>query len=683
MTERMAFIRLEAADCERLRALKPIVEGRLPAALDDLYGQIQACDATRAFFREPRLLAKARQGQSAHWGVLAAADFGDDYVAGVRATGEAHARIGLEPRWYVGGYALVAADLVRAVVAEKWPAGAPPDASGADDMGLDLAALLKAVLLDIDLALSVYIDAARAAERTSAGRLKLALDAAHAGVFEVNFRDRSFWCSPEFVDIVGRSVPFEEAIGDVWQTTHPDDIPRVRRQIREWLDQDRFDPFEFRVVLPDGASRWIQINGEVHLDDKGQAEKLVGLVLDIDERKRQEIALVEAERAAQAGAEAKAQFLANMSHEIRTPMNGVLGVLHLLAKEPLSEDGRKLLAEASACGQMLSQLLNDVVDFSRIDAGRLELSPEPLDPADVLQSVAGLLRPQAEAKGVTLQARIEGGGGSILADPVRLRQVLFNLVGNAVKFTTEGHVEARLFIGDEDGGERRLRFEIEDTGIGIPEAVRESLFERFQQADGSTVRRFGGSGLGLAITRDLVEMMGGELDFTSRDGRGSIFWFEVSAPVAAATAPEAVGDSAGCLAGLSILVVEDNPTNRLVATRILEGLGAAVETADDGLLGLEAVQSRPFDLVLMDVQMPRMDGIEATRRIRALAGPAGRTPIIGLTANALSDQRRDYLAAGMDGVASKPISPAALLAEIGRVMDGAEGSTAGPAERAG
>lgn len=672
LTDRMAFVRLDVASRERLRSLQPIIDRELPKALDDLYEQIRAWETTRAFFQDERLIAKAHEGQRAHWRALVAADFSDEYLAGVRATGETHARIGLQPRWYVGGYALVAANLMRAVVKQRWPVGFQEPGDDGGELGSDLAALLKAVLLDVDLALSVYIDAAHKAERTNAQRLQLALDAARAGVFEVSFERRTFWCSPEFIGLVGRAVTFEEATGELWPMTHPDDAPRVRRHIQGWINQNQFDVLEFRVVLPTGESRWIQVNGDVHFDDDGNAEKLTGLVLDIDERKRQELALISAEQAAQAGAEAKAQFLANMSHEIRTPMNGVLGILHLLAKEPLSVDGRKLLAEATGCGQMLSQLLNDVVDFSKIDAGRMDLSPEPMDPADVLDSVIGLLRPQAEAKGIALRSRVEGGGW-ILSDPVRLRQALFNLIGNAVKFTVSGHVEARLCIDDEGGG-KRLRFEIEDTGVGIPKGVQDSLFRRFQQGDESTARRFGGAGLGLAITRTLAELLGGKVGFTSREGQGSVFWLEISTPVADAPSV-GVEDGAGCLAGLSILVVEDNPTNRLVATRILEGLGAAVETAEDGLLGVAAAQLRPYDLILMDVQMPRMDGIEATRQIRALAGPLGRTPIIGLTANALSHQHRDYLAAGMNGVAVKPISPAALLGEIARVTNQQDGST--------
>jgi CheY-like chemotaxis protein/nitrogen-specific signal transduction histidine kinase len=397
-----------------------------------------------------------------------------------------------------------------------------------------------------------------------------------------------------------------------------------------------------------------------------EARRSVGLILDIDAAQRQQLALVEARRAAEAAGEAKAAFLANMSHEIRTPMNGVLGVLHLLKGETISDDGRRLLDEALNCGEMLSTLLDDVIDFERIEAGRLELRDEAVDAGELVRGVFRLLEPQGQAKGLTVTLTGADDLGWVRTDPVRLRQCLFNLMGNAVKFTLQGSVALRC----ARPAPGRLAFAIEDTGVGIPEAARSQLFERFHQADASTTRRFGGSGLGLAITRKLAAMMGGDVAFESMAGVGSTFRLEIAATAALALAPAAVQPGAP-LEGLRILVVEDNATNRTIAVKMLQSLGAAASTAHDGASGVAAAALEVFDLILMDIQMPGMDGLEACRRIRAQTGPSATTPIIALTANVLAHQRETYLAAGMDGVVGKPVSPAALLAEIARLAGAA------------
>ncbi|WP_165183895.1 PAS domain-containing hybrid sensor histidine kinase/response regulator [Caulobacter soli] len=513
---------------------------------------------------------------------------------------------------------------------------------------------------------------ARREARANARRLRVALGAAQAGVYEIDHVGKGFWGSPEFHRILGRRVTYEDVRSAVWPMIHPGDVAAVYEAAEDWQRHrdghlsSRGRSFDVRVVTPDGDERWIRIFHEVRLDGAGRVRKAFGLILDIDDKKRAELALVEAERAAQAASEAKAQFLANMSHEIRTPMNGVMGVMHLLKREKLPGEANHLLGEALACGRMLSTLLDDVIDFSRIEAGRLDVTQEAVDPSEVAESVARLLRAQAEHKG--LELRVEAPDvGLILTDPSRLRQALFNLIGNAVKFTLDGSVTLRVRRLEGSGSETepRIGFEVVDTGVGIPAEAQARLFERFQQADASTTRRFGGSGLGLAITRRLAQMMGGEVGFTSQEGVGSTFLLTIAAPPAQARAAEPeMAD--GLLQGLKILVVEDNATNRLVARRILEQLGASVETADDGLGGVTAA-ARGFDLILMDVQMPGIDGLEAARRIRNLPSPAARTPIIALTANVLSHQRAAYLAAGMDGVAAKPIVPAALIGEIVRL----------------
>ncbi|PVM89136.1 PAS domain S-box protein [Caulobacter endophyticus] len=503
---------------------------------------------------------------------------------------------------------------------------------------------------------------ARREARANARRLKTALGAAQAGVYEIDHAEKTFWGSPEFHRILGQRITFDDVRQAIWPMIRSEDVAAVYAAgaVGRWGER----AFDARVMRPNGEERWIRLFHEIRRDPSGRVRKAYGLVLDIDEQKRAELALVEAERAAQAANEAKAQFLANMSHEIRTPMNGVLGVIHLLKRQGLSSEADHLLGEALACGRMLSTLLDDIIDFSRIEAGRLEVAPEPIDPAELAHSVARLLRAQAEHKGLALIVEAPDHG-IVLADPTRLRQALFNLIGNAVKFTLSGSVALRLRRGEGD----RLVFEVSDTGVGIAPEAQARLFQRFQQADASTTRRFGGSGLGLAITRRLAQMMGGEVEFSSVEGEGSTFSLSISAPPVQ-TVPRDEADGDKMLEGLKVLVVEDNSTNRMVARRILEMLGADVETAEDGLSGVEAA-TRGFDLILMDVQMPGVDGLEAARRIRALPGPVGATPIVALTANVLAHQRATYLAAGMNGVAAKPISPTALLAEIVRVAEAA------------
>ncbi|USQ95927.1 PAS domain-containing sensor histidine kinase [Caulobacter sp. RL271] len=508
---------------------------------------------------------------------------------------------------------------------------------------------------------------ARREARINARRLKVALGAARAGVYEIDHEGQSFWGSPELHRMLGRRVGYDDVREAVWPMIHPEDRDQLYAAAATWRATGEWGAHEcdVRVLSPGGEARWVRVFHDVRRDAGGRARKAFGLMLDIDEKKKAELALVAAERAAQAANEAKAQFLANMSHEIRTPMNGVLGVMHVLKRELPPGDSADLLGEALAAGQMLSTLLDDVIDISRIEAGRLDLNREAVDPRDLVRGVARLLAGQATHKGLRLELDLADDLGWIETDPTRVRQALFNLIGNAVKFTLKGSVTVRLRRAP-GGGKPRLVFDVVDTGVGVPLEAHDKLFERFQQADASTTRRFGGSGLGLAITRKLAQMLGGEVSFTSTPGEGSTFTLTIAAPPAAA--PDAAPAHAeDLLDGLKVLVVEDNPTNQLVARRILEQLGAAVSVADDGASGVDAARDGAFDLILMDVQMPGMDGLEAARRIRALPGPAARAPIIALTANVMAHQRASYRAAGMDGVAAKPISPAALVAEIVRL----------------
>ncbi len=366
--------------------------------------------------------------------------------------------------------------------------------------------------------------------------------------------------------------------------------------------------------------------------------------------------------AARAAAVAKSQFLANMSHEIRTPMNGVLGHAQHLAQLSLGPEQRSVVEDILRSGETLLHVIDDVLDFSKLEAGRLRLDPAPFDPRALAQDLRSLLGPRAAEAGIALEMVVEDDVPAwLLGDAGRIRQVLINLGGNAVKFTKQGSVTVRVRCDAVRDGVAGVRFEVSDTGIGIPASAFESIFDAFTQADASTTRRFGGTGLGLAISRDLVRCMGGELGVASEEGRGSSFWFVVPLPTCGApAAAEATRTerSAACPARsrpVRVLAAEDNVINQRVMVRLLEQLGCQVDLANDGAEAVERVSSGAYDLVLMDCQMPVLDGFDATHRIRVQGGTAARIPIIAVTAHALAGDRERCLAGGMDDYLTKPL----------------------------
>ena len=405
---------------------------------------------------------------------------------------------------------------------------------------------------------------------------------------------------------------------------------------------------------------------------------------DVTDRTRLEADVATALAQAQEASRLKSVFLATMSHEIRTPMNGVLGLAEVLLDSDLDATQRFQLLALRESGQALMALINDILDFSKIEAGKLRLEEIEFDLTRTLRSVAGTVSSVAHDKGLVLRVNLGAGvPASVTGDSLRLRQVLLNLASNAVKFTDAGTVTVSVHtLGDD-----RLRFSVTDTGIGIDPSVRHILLDPFSQADSSTTRRFGGTGLGLAICAQLVELMGGTLDFDSRLGEGSTFWFEVplpaaepsevtwavaeepSAPVTSApvtSAPVTSAPVAAAVPGGRVLLADDAHINRLVGVALLERLGYTVDVVANGAEAVDAVRHTHYDAVLMDCLMPVMDGYEATGRIRRLEDAAGHTPIIALTASAMLGDRERCLAAGMDDYVSKPLDPAALAGVLAR-----------------
>jgi signal transduction histidine kinase/DNA-binding response OmpR family regulator len=412
----------------------------------------------------------------------------------------------------------------------------------------------------------------------------------------------------------------------------------------------------------------------------------VRTITDVTEQQQHARALAEARDAAEAAAQARSDFLAVMSHEIRTPLNGVIGVADLLSEMKLGAAQLEYVRLIRESGSHLLDLINDILDFSRLEASRMQLEAVGFDPGAVMHDVAGLFMAQAIAKGLELRVQT-AESGPVIGDPGRLRQILLNLVSNAVKFTGQGRVTLSLEQEPAEDGRVRLVFRVADTGIGIaPEAIGR-IFEEFIQVDGSISRRFGGSGLGLAICRRLAALMGGTIAAESQQGAGSVFRFDMTLPRAIdcpppVTLPEPVNEL-GPERALRVLVAEDNPTNRLVALRLLERLGHASDSVRNGAEAVAAAGSQPFDLVLMDVMMPEMDGLTATRRIRAAEQPDSRVAIVGLTAGSRSDKLAECMAAGMDAVTTKPVTLVSLRAAIAAGLDaaGKHARPAGPGDR--
>ncbi|MDX9999290.1 MAG: ATP-binding protein [Phenylobacterium sp.] len=481
-----------------------------------------------------------------------------------------------------------------------------------------------------------------------------------------------FYVSPSSLRTLGYRP--EELIGvRPMELVHPDDVERLRAEGRRIFDRDAARAEEgghaHRFRTKAGDYVWLEGNPTIIRDAEGRPVEVLNVLRDITARKAMEADLEAARLEAEAAARVKSEFLANMSHEIRTPLTSVVGFTRLALEQPdLPPLARTYVERVGDASRALLSTVNDILDFSKLEAGQVSFEPEPTPLEPLLRQALSLFEPQAGAKDLTLKLEADiPEGATVLVDPNRLRQVLLNLVGNAVKFTTHGQVVLRAAY---EPAAERLSVEIEDTGPGIAPEAQVKLFQRFSQVDGALTRAHGGTGLGLAICKGIVEALGGEIGLRSTLGAGSTFHFAIPAPAADGDESAQAAEAVGPVGGLSVLVVDDHAVNRELAELFLAGVGVTVTPAAGGAEAVELAARQTYDVILMDLRMPEVDGQAAMRRIRNGGGPNAATPILAFTADADPDLQTRLAAMDFQGVVAKPLEAEGLIAAVAAAAAG-------------
>lgn len=503
-------------------------------------------------------------------------------------------------------------------------------------------------------------------------RFRLLAENASDMIVRVGLDTSIRYISPAGAAITGYSA--DEMVGQkITDYIAPEDKRATVRRFTEIIEQDVKGPqrVEYRFRHKDGGWLWFESNPKIIRSSLGKPSEIFDVIRDITERKRFEEEIKTAKQYAEGSAKAQGQFLATMSHELRTPLNSIIGFTDmLLDRAEFSADARRQIGLIQTASETLLTVVNDVLDFSKIEEGKLELAPAAFNLRALIDAVVAIMQGAGDRKHLDLRVSIDDTiGQQMVGDHQRIRQILFNLLNNAMKFTQQGSVSLEVRrISSDDAGDR-LWIGVTDTGIGIAEAKLDLLFQRFSQVDGSISREHGGSGLGLAICKRLVEMMGGQIGVTSTLGVGSTFWIDLYLPRDVAKAEDTPVAQVGVIGTRArLLLVEDMDVNREIASAFLDRLGYAVDTVVDGADAIVAVQSGAYDLVLMDIQMPGMDGITATKHIRQLPAPCAGTPIVAMTANVLPSQVAAFRQAGMDGHVGKPFRAEELRREIERCL---------------
>ncbi len=511
--------------------------------------------------------------------------------------------------------------------------------------------------------------------KESEERLTESQKIAHIGNWDQDFVKKTLFWSDEAYRIFGYEPRvFTPSLKRFFKAIHPEDLDELRSAFEDL--RDKREPFEIphRIIRPDGEIRHVVDMCRVYFDDRGKPKRLLGTVIDITERKHDEIELIKAKTEAEQANQAKSEFLANMSHEIRTPMNGVIGMTDLVLNTDLTKEQRSHLEILKSSADSLLEIIDDILDFSKIEAGRIELENIDFDLRTVVENTASLLAIKADSEQVELICHIKPNvPTNLIGDPGKLRQVLTNLAGNAIKFTEQGEIVLRVESLGSTDTHAKLKFAVQDTGIGIPPEKIEHIFDSFSQADSSTTRKYGGTGLGLTISREFVERMGGKIYVESLVGHGTTFYFTVqfglcqSPPKDEATFSVALNNI-----NLKILLVDDNTTNLIVAREICATRGFVTEETKSGhkaITMLEAARElgEPYDLVLLDYLMPEMDGLDVARIIREIV-PARETRIIVLTSANDKSSKDLFAEIGTNGYLTKPIFQSELMATIAEVL---------------
>ena len=541
-----------------------------------------------------------------------------------------------------------------------------------------------AVLAQDDTA--ARLSAWRALEDTQ--QLRAAVEGARLGTFHWDLVTGRLVTSVTGLAYLGRTAAEIRDFPSLLAVMHPDDRPAVSRAVQDVAQSAGDFNFDCRAVWPNGSIHWLALAGNALADLEGQSTRVEGVIIDIGPRKAAEakmlrdagtlasnvtdlrnlnIKLTASTLAAQQATAAKTWFLANMSHEIRTPLNAIVGLTYLLRSDGATPQQVDRLIKIDSASQHLLSVINAILDLAKIEARQMKLESVPVNIAEITTNVVTMVQVRADAKRLRIVADLGPVPDRLIGDPVRLQQALLNYANNAIKFTESGAVNIRVVPVEEDPDSALLRFEVSDSGLGIDAPTLERLFMPFEQGDNSTTRAHGGTGLGLAITMQLAELMGGEAGVSSTPGVGSTFWFtarlrksEVALPISTTRPADARNLLVQHHAGRRVLLVEDEPINREVASALLASAVQTVDRANDGAEAIRLMAASRYDLVLMDVQLPEMDGLEATRCIRTRA-QAAAVPIIALTASAFESDRRACFAAGMNDFLAKPIEPDLLF----------------------